>query len=386
MPRRARSGSSSEDSPEDATSSAAPSLSPAAASPSTAESEAEATTPASPSPEDDAASSAIAESAGHAVSAGSQAGSAEPSADAGAPSSEAESEEEASADWKSKAGTGDGSLSDDEETEEEPRSERLSHPKVTREAAAETEDDTDDSASEAASSNSSAAPKANGEKNKGKGSLEQFEPDFGTLEEHIRSHDYPKNIATCGPCKFWKHRWEWSAQCTHLNPVTRKKETWLGCKNGMGICLVCNSYWGSHGHSSFAIGKGSFLRFTNILRHARGTEHKEALQAWDQRLRAQAAQGEGETVSTFASSQAASATGAPATSADAVSLRTRDPTAGYRAVVAARTLLEMASSFRSYTVWRDGLESVAHRQALNSEWHCRRLVQSMARYERLLVC
>ena len=53
-------------------------------------------------------------------------------------------------------------------------------------------------------------------------------------------------------------------------------------------------------------------------------------------------------------------------------------------MVAARTLLETASSFRSYTVWRDALESEAHRQALNSEWHCRQLVQSMARYERVL--
>ena len=35
------------------------------------------------------------------------------------------------------------------------------------------------------------------------GKLEKFEPHaFGSLEEHVRSHDYPAHVATCGACKF----------------------------------------------------------------------------------------------------------------------------------------------------------------------------------------
>ena len=389
MPGRARSGSSSEDSPED-TSSAKESE---AASPAATESEAKATPPASPSPEADAASSAIAESAGHAsdaVSDTSQASSAQASSDAGASSSEAASEEETSSDSKSsEAETGDGSLSDAGENEEEPRSERRSAPE-SKEVDAD-----DSSAAESASSNSnSASTEKTGKEKKGQGPVEQFEPHLGfeSLDEDIAKHDYPKNIATCGPCLFWRHRIEWSAECAYTNPVTSKKESWLGCRNGMAICIPCNSYWGQSGvrgvgrKSSVARGTGTFTRLQNLRRHGTALGHAQALQAWGHRLRAQAAQGAGEAVvSTFASSPAASATGAQAaTSADAVSVKTRDPTAAYRAVVAARTLLETHGSFHSYTKWRDAVASEAHRQALNSEWHCRQLVQSMARYERLL--
>ena len=39
--------------------------------------------------------------------------------------------------------------------------------------------------------------------------VEKFEPSLSmTLEEHVASHDYPKNIATCGACKFWKKQGE----------------------------------------------------------------------------------------------------------------------------------------------------------------------------------
>ena len=80
---------------------------------------------------------------------------------------------------------------------------------------------------------------------------------------------------------------------------------------------------------------------------------------------------------TVASDMAASATAA------AVSDRTLRPTHGYRALVAVRALLETAGSFRSLDVWLDALLG-EDRQALESSWHCKRLVTSMAKYEKEL--
>ena len=31
---------------------------------------------------------------------------------------------------------------------------------------------------------------------------------FGTLQEHVASHNFPKHVATCGPCHFWNNRWK----------------------------------------------------------------------------------------------------------------------------------------------------------------------------------
>ena len=42
---------------------------------------------------------------------------------------------------------------------------------------------------------------------------EKFEPASMTLEEHVASHDYPKNIATCGACRFWKTRSAGASLC-----------------------------------------------------------------------------------------------------------------------------------------------------------------------------
>jgi hypothetical protein len=79
------------------------------------------------------------------------------------------------------------------------------------------------------------------------GKLEQFKANaFGTLEEHVASHEYPAHVAKCGPCKFWRNRWQWSAEFSCLNPVSQKNETWLGCKNGFAICLICAAYMGVH--------------------------------------------------------------------------------------------------------------------------------------------
>ena len=77
--------------------------------------------------------------------------------------------------------------------------------------------------------------------------VETFHPHtFGSLEEHVKSHAYPAHVATCGPCKFWKHRWDWTAQASFVvDTSTNQRETWLGCKNGFAICFVCAAYTGA---------------------------------------------------------------------------------------------------------------------------------------------
>ena len=134
-------------------------------------------------------------------------------------------------------------------------------------------------------------------------------------------------------------------------------------------------------------GVGSLLRKVNIQRHVDCAEHKEAVDAWRNRLQAEATGIETVLPCSFDSSKAASATAASATAASAMithaTTRTSKPTEGYRAVVAVRALLETAGSFRSFDVWRDALGG-AERQALESQWHCKRLVSTMAQYEKEL--
>ena len=43
---------------------------------------------------------------------------------------------------------------------------------------------------------------------------EIFQIESGSLEEHVAKHDFPQNVATCGPCRFWKHRRAWSVACS----------------------------------------------------------------------------------------------------------------------------------------------------------------------------
>ena len=240
-------------------------------------------------------------------------------------------------------------------------------------AASESNTDTE-SDTDTESGNDSVAASAN--------KAEKFEAHcFGTLEEHAKSHAYPANVATCGTCKFWKHRWEWSAEASCLNPVTQKKETWLGCKNGRAICLICAAYKGVGRREVISKGTGSFRRWRNILRHGnllkvqtQNSTHESARQAWQERLRAEAVQSE--IVSVCPAASAASVK-----KDEAASVTTHQPTTGHRAVIATRALLETSGSFYNYDVWVNALAG-AERQALESMWHCRRLVNTMAHRER----
>ena len=202
------------------------------------------------------------------------------------------------------------------------------------------------------------------------------------LQDHVANHAFPTNVATCGPCKFWKNRWTWSAHFSCLNPVSKKKQTWLGCKNGFAICTICAEFDEYAGQTLFGQGVGSLLKKANITRHSQSAVHKSAQLAWEQRLRAEATQVEIVSVDTTGSA-VASATSTSARAASAVSTRTRKPTEGYRAIVAARVLLETAGSFNSVDKWFNSVLG-EDRQALESTWHCQRLVSTMALQERSL--
>ena len=218
--------------------------------------------------------------------------------------------------------------------------------------------------------------------------VEKFDPDSGpmTLEEHVNSHSYPMHVRTCGACKFWKNKEKWSKTLSAKNPVTGKAETWIGCAGGRyAVCLLCSAFKGPRSGSNLGQGVGSFLRRQNLLRHADCKEHQAAEAAWKERVRAEASH-QGSPVSVFPITAATTASAAAATTAAApapVVARTADQRPGGRAVVATRAMLETSSSFRSFDVWRDALIG-GERQLLESRQQCRRLVTTMAQYEKIV--
>ena len=106
--------------------------------------------------------------------------------------------------------------------------------------------------------------------------FEKFEPmSFGTLEEHARSHDFPVHVATCGACKFWKNRGTWSETFSHCHPVSGKRETWLACKNGFGVCLVCAEFATKKKTANMPVGSAIFCgRMTSLSTPAVGSIRK----------------------------------------------------------------------------------------------------------------
>ena len=203
--------------------------------------------------------------------------------------------------------------------------------------------------------------------------VETFDVDASqTLAEHAASHNFPMHVRQCGACRFWKHREKWSASCSATNPVTQKKETWLGhAGGGLGVCLLCAAFKGSRCRSDWGRGTGCFRRVQNIHRHAKCQEHQDAEAAWKERIRAESSIQGVELVSEAATAKPISPV-----------IRNSVPERGARGVVAARALLETSSSFNSFDVWRDGLLGDQDRAAVGSSWQCRRLVESLALHER----
>ena len=192
-----------------------------------------------------------------------------------------------------------------------------------------------------------------------------------TLAEHAASHNFPMHVGQCGVCRFWKDKEMWSAACSATNPVTQKKETWLGhAGGGLGICLFCAAFKGSRCLSDLGRGAGSFSRLRNIRRHATCKEHQEAEAAWQERVRRESSF---PGVESF--SEAATAAPVPPV------LRKTVVESGARGVVATRALLETSSSFKSFDVWREALLG-DERAAVGSSKECRRRVMSMAQHEK----
>ena len=348
--------------------------------------------PSSPGAESEPSAESGAQSEAEAEVGSTSGAESEPSAESGA-QSEAEAEVGSTSGAESEPSAESGAQSE-AEVEVDPTSGAESEPSAESGAQSMVSSDTEKESEKEAGSEATAASATKKKIQKHTGKAEKFEANpFGTLEEHVASHDYPAHVAKCGPCKFWRNRWQWSAQFSCINPVSQKKETWLGCKNGFAICLICAAHKGSASSTQLGKGIGSFLKKSNIQRHGeRCDEHASAVQAWQQRLRAEATQVETISICTVTSATSTSATVASATVASATaasakdkaaSIRTRQPTTGYRAVVAARALLETSGSFHSFDVWLHALGG-EERQALESPWHCKRLVSTMAHYEKEL--
>ena len=196
-------------------------------------------------------------------------------------------------------------------------------PKPRQSSPEEEEESPEDSSSSAAKESSEPTPSPSGSSggsaDAGAAASCEETGKVETLEEHIAKHDYPKSFFTCGPCQLWKRIQEscdFQDACSYTNPVTSKKETWLGCRNGHAICIVCNSYlrelqsgaqddvsliFHTLKRSYLATGTGYNLNIVDpsflekLRKHNTRLGHTEALEAYCHRLRARA-----EFVSTFA--------------------------------------------------------------------------------------
>ena len=212
-------------------------------------------------------------------------------------------------------------------------------------------------------------------------------PNAQSLEDHVRGHDFPAHVRTCGPCRFWKHRWKWSQELTFQNTVSGKREPWLGYQNGAAVCIVCAAYTGPGKRDSFASGSGSFLRVSNLKRHGNGTRkqkilleeagdgpraginwtHELAIRDWNGHKRVDVSSG---MAVSAANSLAISKTEA-ATEGD------------YSTFLFARTLLETRGSFRDFESWTAAASSGNSGIQVGSRRIASEHTATLAKYEQL---
>ena len=159
-------------------------------------------------------------------------------------------------------------------------------------------------------------------------------------------------------------------------------QEWLRCLPR--VCRVCDE----KENSKYARGLGNLLRKDDIAQHARSRQHQEAFSIMQRRPCEDVAHERGVAQTARQEPDSASAIVAESANVEATNLpkqvvvRTPHSGVGFDAVVAARAMLETASSFLSLDVW---LGALAHgeREALGSSWHCKRLVAAMAKHERI---
>ena len=216
--------------------------------------------------------------------------------------------------------------------------------------------------------------------------IETFVSKFGSLEDHVRGHDFPAHVRTCGPCKYWKNRWKWSQELTFQNKVSGKSEPWLGFQNGAAVCIVCAAYSGPGKRDTFATGSGSFLRLSNLKRHANATRerqilleagdgpraginwtHELALRAWNGHMRVDVSSG-----------------GAASGSNSLAISQTEAASEGdYSTFLFARTLLETRGSFREFESWTAAASSRDSAIQVRSRRIAAEHTATLAKYEQL---
>ena len=210
--------------------------------------------------------------------------------------------------------------------------------------------------------------------------IEVFSQKWESLEEHVMSHDYPNNVATCNACFFWQKRFQWGKEFSCLNPVTNAPHTWLGFQGGYGVCTVCAQFAERKGNKCLLVsGCANLRKASNIRRHATQMAHQNAVKLWAQSMLLKAKHPQ--PIECYGPEGERTRLGG---SADDTTITIKDPTQGSRAVVATRALLEMHGPFHEFKVWRNALVGANDKAALESEWHCKRLVRTMAHHERLL--
>ena len=220
---------------------------------------------------------------------------------------------------------------------------------------------------------------------------EAFDPcNFGGLAEHVKTHNFPEHVRTCGPCKFWKHRWKWSLQASFKNPGTGNRESWLVCVAGFAACKLCQTYYGTDGDSFYempgrkdklALGTGSFMKLQNILRHGNANKAQQKKFAerygpqpginWNHEL---ALQDFCKKMMTFDDD------GVPVTGSVARDRVARDMRPEF---ILLRTLLETRESFSSLDAWLAAAQTRSQK-GLPVSHIVKKCLQTMVAYERFL--
>ena len=151
------------------------------------------------------------------------------------------------------------------------------------------------------------------------------------------------------------------------------------CEGGFAACKVCRQYGGTAGRDNFALGRGSFAKFQNILRHGNATlaqqkklaakfgpqpginwDHEMAVQQWCREK----------------SSALVPDSGAVVTEPVARDRRS--------AFIHLRTLLETRGSFSSLEMWVAAAQVEKTDIQKHSHDEFKKCLQTMVSYERFI--
>ncbi len=136
----------------------------------------------------------------------------------------------------------ESATAEDERPEDSPGESSSSAPSEveTNEESATAEDEWPEEASAEDEGAEDERPEHGGQKRPNRPSpkpgVERFEAsEFGTLEEHARSHDFRKHIGTCGACTFWKTDGHGARSCLKSIPSRRKRKRGLVARTALAF-------------------------------------------------------------------------------------------------------------------------------------------------------